>query len=47
MLVHVAYCVLHNFCGLHGILEPIVRDIKEQGDPLIGFDRMNYSQEGE
>jgi hypothetical protein len=46
MLVHVAYCVLHNFCELHGILEPIVHDIKEQGDPLIGFDRMNHPQEG-
>ncbi len=42
MLVHVAYYVLHNFCELHGILEPIICDIKEQGDPLIGYDKMNY-----
>jgi len=53
MLVHVdkAPCiimgcyVLDNFCELHGILEPIVRDIKEHSDPLIGFDKVNYLQE--
>jgi hypothetical protein len=44
MLVHVAYCVLHNFCELHGIFEPIICDIKKQGDPLISFDRINYLQ---
>ncbi len=37
--------VLDNFCELHGILEPIVRDIKEHSDPLIGFDKVNYLQE--
>jgi hypothetical protein len=52
MLVHVdkapyiimACYVLDNFCELHGILEPIVCDIKECNDPLIGFDKVNYLQ---
>jgi hypothetical protein len=37
--------VLDNFCELHGILEPIVHDIKERSDPSIGFDKVNYLQE--
>jgi hypothetical protein len=45
MLVHVdktshiimACCVLHNFCELHGILEPILCDIKDGSDQSIGF----------
>jgi hypothetical protein len=36
-----ACCVLHNFCELHGILEPIVCDIKESNEPLIGFNKVN------
>jgi hypothetical protein len=39
-------CVLHNFCELHKILEPIVHDIKEQGDPLMDFGKIYYYQEG-
>ncbi len=54
MLVHanktphiiMACCVLHNFCGLHGIFEPIVRDIRECDDPLIGFDKVNCAKKG-
>ncbi len=37
--------VLDKFCELHGIPEPIVHDIKERNDPLIGFDKVNYLQE--
>jgi hypothetical protein len=47
MLVSVAYWILYNFCELHGIVEPIICDVKEKGDPLIGFDMKNYLEEGE
>jgi hypothetical protein len=54
MLVHVdktlcimITCVLYNFCELHGIPEPIICNIKECGDPLIGFDMVNCFYERE
>jgi glycyl-tRNA synthetase alpha subunit len=31
-----ACCVLHNYYQLQGILKPIVRDMKQIGDPVLG-----------
>jgi hypothetical protein len=44
---HHKSCVLHNFCELHGILEPTICNIRECDDPLIGFEMVNCSHEGE
>jgi hypothetical protein len=44
-IIIMACYVLDKFCELHGIPEPIVHDIKERNDPLIGFDKVNYLQE--